>query len=155
MTWWFFVYFSYVNSSIILWRFSRKTWFWTAKEAACWTINSLKNLHFSLSDCSQLHAPLPTQNTLDKMERSLRTGDRLGPRAVQNFHLSRDGLHGGDCLPKPAHHQVEDRFESVRQRIQRLIETDGFREVNIFRQIKSISPNARRYVMGFWSVLWN
>lgn len=78
----------------------------------------------SISDCPQLNAPVPAKDTFGAPgtgpEHSGIPQGAAG-RRPQDVRVPGDSVYGGDGVPEPAHHQVEDRLESVRQGIPRLV----------------------------------
>lgn len=80
-----------------------------------------------VADRAELHAPVPAQDPPGEMAGTF--GSNNGPRtgAVPYVHFSRDSFHRGYGISEPAHHQTEDRLQSVRQRVQRLLQAHRLR----------------------------
>ena len=81
------------------------------------------------SDGSQFDASIPTQSPFGHPKKSFRHQPyhRLRKRKLPHLRVPRDGIHGGDGLPKPIDHQVENRLQSICQRIPGLLQAQRLR----------------------------
>lgn len=86
----------------------------------------------SVTDRTELHAPLPAADTPGEVERPLRCHTGPRSRRIPHLHLPRDRVHRSHGVPEPAHYQTEDRLQPLRQGFQRQLKTHGLWPVCIF-----------------------
>lgn len=71
-----------------------------------WTI---RKAMFLLSDCAQLYAPVSTSNPPREMARTHQLNPGPWTRRIPNIYLPWNSVYCRHRLPKPTHHQVENR----------------------------------------------
>jgi len=87
-------------------------------------------LLLSFTDCAEFNASLSTTNSFGAPDaRSEYSHNTKGARRAgsQDLRIPGNGIHRRDCIPESIDNQTENRLESIRKRIQRLVEADGFR----------------------------
>lgn len=86
-----------------------------------------KNIYvliFGVTGCTQFNASLSASHSFSSIaswSKSSNLTGRITTSQVQNIRFSGHRIYGCHCIPKPADHKAENRFESICQRISRLI----------------------------------